>query len=161
MDSTVGEIKEATRTFYAVVNAAECGDVDRKFAKYAQSELWLVHAIVRKYTRGTAAETISLYRALLDRARQRCGRRSGILEGDIDAHSVSATGTMKKMGAAWVCLLGVLPAMVDAATQVVAHWLLVDRQQPTVMHPSPRTRECALPLAATLRLIDIQIRLGI
>eukprot|EP00971_Amphidinium_carterae_P271350 5384689-Amphidinium_carterae.1 len=68
----------------------------RKFAKYAQSELWLIHAVVNKYMRGNPGETVALYQAPLDRARQRCGRRSGIQEGDIDAHSVSAGSTLKK-----------------------------------------------------------------
>eukprot|EP00971_Amphidinium_carterae_P115489 2287200-Amphidinium_carterae.4 len=73
LESTLGEFKEATRSFYVVVNPVECTDVDRKFATYAQSELWLIHARVNKYTRGNPEETVARFQAVLDRARQRCG----------------------------------------------------------------------------------------
>eukprot|EP00971_Amphidinium_carterae_P179010 3550731-Amphidinium_carterae.3 len=77
-DSTVGELKDATRAFCAGSYPAKSANWDSRFDKYAQSEHEVVRKIIAEYTRGNPRETLALYRATLSRARQRNGRRLGI-----------------------------------------------------------------------------------
>eukprot|EP00971_Amphidinium_carterae_P033284 655309-Amphidinium_carterae.4 len=102
MKATVGEIKEATRTFHAMIDAVECGDGNRKFAQYQQSTPENVHAIMRNCKPGTAAQTIELFHALLYQVCQRGGRGSCATERINAARSASAMRTMQHEGCALI-----------------------------------------------------------